>query len=174
MSLALDGLLEEEDERRMETLLAADGGWSAEWQAWQSIDAALRRAPAVEPSTAFLAGVEHKIALMERRRRLWTGFMVGMAAVLLWGSALVALFSLSAVVWANQAVWLNELIHGIAVGWVWVSGMARMVWSGVTLLAATPQAMALGICYAMLAAFLLGGWIRLLRKTTRTSEPLSV
>lgn len=174
MSLALDGLLEEEEALRLDVLLAADAGVAAEWQSWQSLDAALRRAPVVEPSSAFLAGVEHKIAQWERRRRLRTGIMVGVAAVLLWGSALVALFSLGAFFLANQAVWLNELIHGIAIGWVWVSGMARMVWSAATHFAATPEALALGVCYGMLAAVMLGFWIRLLRKTTRTSEPFTV
>jgi anti-sigma factor RsiW len=173
MSLALDDLLDDADAARLDALMASDAGWSAEWQHWQAMDAELRRAPFVEPPAGFLAGVETKLAQLENRRRLRSGIIVGLAAVLLWGSGLVGLLSLGAFVLANQAVWLNQLIHTLALGWVWLSGMAQLLWSGVINVAASPQAMALGVCYAMLAAVLLAGWIRLLRKTTRDSDALT-
>lgn len=174
MSLALDGLLDEADTDRLNALLAADAGWSTEWQNWQAMDVALRRTPAVEPPADLMAGVERKLVQLENRRRLQSGAVVGVVALLLWGSGLVGLLFLGALVLANQAVWLNQLIHSLALGWVWFSGMAQLVWSGVVNLVASPQALALGVCYGLMTAVLLGGWIRLLRKTTREREPVTV
>jgi anti-sigma factor RsiW len=173
MSLALDGMLNEADSDQLERLLMADAGWSAEWQNWQAMDAALRSAPAFDPPADFLADVDRKIVQWERRRRFRSGVIIGLAAMLLWGSALVGLFSLGAFVLANQATWLSELIQGIAYGWVRVVSTAQLVWSTVVGLATTPQAAALGICYGLAAAVLLALWIGFLRKTTRVGEQLS-
>lgn len=174
MSLALDDRLEEDGAARMEWMLARDAGWSEKWQTWQAIDVALHSAPALDPPPDFLMGVEHKILQWERRRRLQSGLIIGLVALLLWGSALVGLVSLGAFVLANQAEWLNGLIRGIAFYWVRFVSMVQPVWSAIAGLAATPEALALGVCYALLAAVLLGLWIRLLRRTTQVNEQVSV
>ncbi len=174
MSLALDDRLEAVDAARMEWMLASDADWSERWQTWQAMDSALRCAPALDPPVDFLAGVEQKILQMERRRRLQSGVIIGLIAILLWGSALVGLFSLGAFVLANQATWLNGLIRGIAFYWVRFVSMVQPVWSAVAGLASTPEALALGVCYALLAAVLLGLWIRLLSRTTQANEQVSI
>ncbi len=173
MSLALDELLDEDGTARLELMLASDAAWSAEWEKWLAVDASLRSAPQVEPPADFLAGVEQKIVQLERRRRLWSGAIIGLSALLLWGSALVGLVSLGAFVLANQATWLNELIHGIALSWVRFTGLMQFLWYGALNLASTPQALALGICYGVMTAALLGLWIGLLRRTTRAGETLN-
>lgn len=173
MSLALDDLLDEADAARMDWLLAADADGEATWQTWQAMDATLRHAPMLEPSQDFVLGLERRVVEMERRRRLRSGVIVGLLALLLWGSALVGTVSLGAFVLANQATWLNGLIHSVTLGWVRFISLAQMAWSGLVGLASSPQALALGVCYALLAALLLGLWIGFLRRTTRAYEPVS-
>lgn len=170
MSLALDGRLDEVDSARLDVLLAAESGGLSVWQDWQAFDTALHRAPAYAPPVDFLAGVEQKVVQWERRRRLWAGVTIGAAALVLWGSALVGLATLGAFAFSNQAVWMSEMIHGIAFAWVRFTSLVHFVWIALMGLAATPQALALGVCYALAAAVMLGLWIGFLRKTTRTDE----
>lgn len=174
MSLALDNRLEAGGAAHMERMLARDAKWLERWQTWQAMDAALRSAPALDPPADFLAGVEQRVLQMERRRRLQSGMLIGLVALLMWGSALVGLFSLGAFVLANQATWLNGLIRGIAFYWVRFVSMVQPVWSAAAGLASTPEALAVGVCYALLAAVLLGLWIQLLRRTTQADEQVRI
>lgn len=170
MSLALDGRLNEADAERLDVLLAAETDGLSVWQNWQTFDTALHSAPAYEPPMDFLAGVEQKVVQWERRRRLWAGMTIGAAALVLWGSALVGLVALGVFVFSNQAIWLSEMIHGITFAWVRFINLVHFVWTALIGFAASPQALALGVCYALVASVMLGLWIGLLRKTTRTDE----
>jgi hypothetical protein len=172
-SLALDEQLDEAEAAKLEELLASEPFWGAEWQIWQAMDTTLRSAPVLAPPAGFLAGVEQRLVQTERRRRLWAGMTFAVIALLLWGSALIGVVSLGALVMARQGVWLNELIHNVTYWWVSTAARLNLLWTTTLALVATPQAQAVAVCYALMAIAILGGWLMFLRRSVRVSSTLA-
>jgi anti-sigma factor RsiW len=173
LSLALDDRLDEREAAQLAALLATEPAWEAEWQTWQALDATLRSVPAVAPPDDFWASVENRLVQVERRRQLWTGTVIGLVAVLLWGGALIGAVSLGALVVANQGIWLNEVLHNMALWWIRLTTMVEVMWTAAVALLATPQAWAIAICYALAAAVVLSTWFGFLRRSVRSSAVMA-
>ena len=78
MSLALDGLLDEQDRRRLEQHLDVCPGCRGEWEAMRAIGTLFETSPMVGPPLGFAVRVERRLAEGDRRRRRIFG---GMAVV---------------------------------------------------------------------------------------------
>lgn len=165
MSQALDGELDAEGEARLEELLAQEAAGSERWATWQVCDAAFAKVPATLPPVDFAAGVERRIAIYERQRRLRNGVLFGAAAVTLWTGALAAMFLLGAFLWTNQGVFLGGLVHDLAAWWTAVRQVVlAFVQAGESLLATQETQRAIGI-YLCTAALILAGWVMVLQRT---------
>jgi anti-sigma factor RsiW len=116
MSLALDDALDEGEAARLDALLAEVPAHHERWAVWQSVDAEFHQAPFAVPSVDFAAKFEQRLAFAERQRRLRTGFIFGMAAVVLWISALGGTVTLGALMWSNQNLWVGGLVHNLPIG----------------------------------------------------------
>src|SRR5687767_3500712 len=85
MSLALDEALEEREAERFERLLRQEPEHLARWAAWQAVDNDFHQMPSVLPSPDFGAKFAQRLEIHERQQRLRTGFIFGLAAIVLWG-----------------------------------------------------------------------------------------
>lgn len=167
MSLALDDALDEEEAARFETLLAQEPARLEQWAAWQAMDSAFQHVPAVLPPADFCAKFEQRLAISERQRRLRTGILFGLAAVVLWGSALAGTVMLGALLWTSQDAWLGSLVHNFAYWWAAIQQFGEtLVNTGETLWSA-PQTRVAFICYLGIAAGILAAWFVFLRRSLR-------
>jgi len=104
MSLALDGLLEEQDRRRLEQHLDVCPSCRGEWQAMREIATLFEGSPMVGPPLGFAIRVERRLAEQDkRRRRLFGGMAVVTSGLSLAGLTVGALVLLVAAVVA----WLS-------------------------------------------------------------------
>ena len=78
MSLALDGLLQEQDRRRLEQHLDVCPSCRGEWEAMREIETLFESSPMVGPPLGFAIRVDRRLAEKDRRRRRLFG---GMAVV---------------------------------------------------------------------------------------------
>lgn len=168
MSLALDGLLEEQDRRRLEQHLDVCPSCRAEWEAIREIGALFKGSPLVGPPLGFAIRVERRLAEGDRRRRrLFGGMAVVTSGLSLAGLTVGALVLLAAAV----VVWLSL---GDAPSVQQGTSAALQVASGAGLLAkgasfflgdllaryAAPLVLGLGFALAILASLWLWLWNR--------------
>jgi anti-sigma factor RsiW len=174
MSLALDDALEVGEADRLEVLLRQEPENLARWAAWQSVDAAFHEVPSVLPPVDFGEKFALRLEIHERQRRLRTGMIFGLAAVALWGSALVGFAILGALVWSNQGEWLGGLIHNWAYWWSVAQQFGRALVNTGEALWSAPQTRAVIACYVVVAVAILVGWLGLLRRSMRELPPADV
>jgi anti-sigma factor RsiW len=167
MSLALDGELNADEAARLEALLRQEPGNAERWAAWQVLDSNLHQMPHALPPADFGEKFALRLEIQERRRRLRTGAIFGIAAVALWGSVLVGVGLLGAFMWANQADWLAGIVHNLAYWWVAMRQFGQALLNTVEALWSAPQTRALVVCYIVLSVAILAGWFAFLRRTTR-------
>ena len=103
MSMALDGLLEEQDRRRLQQHLDVCPSCRGEWQAMREIATLFEGSPMVGPPLGFAIRVERRLAAQDkRRRRLFGGMAVVTSGLSLAGLTVGALVLLvAAVAWLS-------------------------------------------------------------------------
>jgi hypothetical protein len=99
---------------------------------------------------------------------------VGVLFVLLWGGMLMGTVALGLMLVMNQPVWMSNLIHNLAYLNATLQQGITLGWNSFNSFLATPQAQGLGIAYLVLAMALLTLWVRILRRTTRIDEIVSL
>lgn len=169
MSLALDDLLDSDEQETFDAYLASYPTLADEWLDWQALDAQLQSAPAVAPPTDFLLNFEAKLVQREHRRHVWWGFAFGAMAMTLWLAVMVGVVSLGAFVLFGQPEWLTQLVHYLAYISANVSSWITATSAAVNAVAATSEARTFGLAYVTLSAALVTAWIFFLRYSTRTA-----
>lgn len=104
MSLALDGRLGIDDERRMQLHLSACSTCQAQWKAMQRLSVLFSDSTIVGPSVGFAVRVERRLAeRAERRRRLFGGVAVLSSSLSLAGItvAVVTLVVVGLLAWSR-------------------------------------------------------------------------
>lgn len=167
MSLALDNALDDQEAERLEVLLNQDVSNHDRWTAWQTVDSAFHSMPMVLPSADFGEKFSRRLLIQERQRKLRTGMIFGVAAVALWGSALICLVILGALMWSNQGALLGALIQNVSYWWMAVQQFGRSLVSTGEALLSAPQTRALVVCYIAMVLAILIGWFTFLRRSTR-------
>jgi hypothetical protein len=171
MSLALDEALEPSEAERFDTLLREEPGNLDRWAAWQAVDNEFQLMPCVLPSLDFGEKFAQRLEIRERQRRLRTGFIFGMAALALWGSALVGTVMLVALVWSNQSDWLGALSYNLTYWWAALGHFGQALLNTGEALWAAPQTRAAAACYLVGVVSILAGWLMFLRRSLR-EEPM--
>jgi hypothetical protein len=167
MSLALDDALDAEEATRLEMLLQQESGNLDRWMAWQAVDSSFQEMPRVLPSPDFSETFGRRLVIQERQRKLRTGFIFGVAAVALWGSALLGIVILGALMWSNQVSLLGGLIQNVNYWWIAAQQFGRALINTIEALLSAPQTRALVVCYLALVVAILAGWFMFLRRSTR-------
>jgi anti-sigma factor RsiW len=165
MSLALDEALDEGEAERLEMLLRQEPAHFERWAAWQALDSDFHQMPSVLPAADFGAKFELRLELMERRRRLRTGIIFGLAAIALWGSALTGTVMLGALVWSNQGAWFTGMIHNFAYWWAALGQFGQVFVNTGESLWAAPQTRIVLLCYIAASVAILAGWTIFLRRS---------
>jgi hypothetical protein len=167
MSLALDSALDPDEAARLDVLLAESTENEQRWTAWQRLDKDFRQMPCVLPPMDFGEKFALRLEIQERQRRLWTGIIFGLAAVALWGSALIGVASLGALAWSNQGMWLGEIIHNTALWWAAFGQFGETLLNTAQALLSAPQTRMLIVCYVVTSVVILAGWFLFLRRSTQ-------
>lgn len=167
MSMALDGLLDADEQARLDEVTARYPALAAEWQAWQMLDAQMTAVPHIAPPVDFMATFETRLAQQQRRRHLWWGVGFGALVALLAAGMLLGVAAFGAFVLVSQPGWLSELVHGAALGSAVVAQWLRVLQNTLISVAASEQARTFGLIYIVTAVAMLAGWVLLLRRTTR-------
>jgi anti-sigma factor RsiW len=165
MSLALDDLLDAEDQARFDTLLADYPQLVETWSAWQGLDRRLDAAPHVMPVPGFTARFETRLAAEEMRQqqRVWA-LMAG-AVLLALAIGVVVSVGIGNYVLTSHGAWFGTQVHNLMVAAATLSQWAQSLQSAVEALVNTPQARALGFVYAGLACLMALAGIQLMRRT---------
>lgn len=169
MSLALDNLLDRDEQETFDAYLASYPTLANEWLDWQALDAQLRSAPIIAPPANFLLNFEAKLAQRERRRHLWWGFAFGAVAVMLWLAVMAGVASLGAFVLLGQPDWLTQLIHNLAFAYASVTNGIASLSATAGAIAGTAEARTFGLIYLLVSFSLVTAWIFFLRHSTRTA-----
>ncbi len=167
MSLALDNALAPDEAARFDRLLHQAAENEARWERWQALDNAFHEMPAVLPPVDFADKFALRLEIQERQRRLRTGVIFGLAAIALWGSALVGLVMLGALAWSNQGVWMADIIQNVATWWSAAGQFVQTLRRTAEALWSAPQARAVLAAYLVCAVLILGAWFAFLRRSTR-------
>ena len=122
MSLKLDGLLDEDQERALQAHLATCAACRAEWEALQLVSYLLDKQPTVPTPIGFVARLERRLAAerVARRRSVVGGGVLALGAL---GLAALILSSLSGLIvglwplmsqpslWENLGGWLTQMTN---------------------------------------------------------------
>lgn len=167
MSLALDDALDAREAERFELLLREQPANLDRWVAWQTIDTDFQQMPCVMPSLDFCDKFAQRLEFRERQRRLRTGVIFGLAAVMLWGSALVGAVMLGALMWSNEGAWLGGVIANLSYWRAAVGQFGQALLNTGEALLSAPEARLVVACYIALAVAILAGWFIFLRRSLR-------
>lgn len=167
MSLALDGLLDPQDEARLQEMVAADSGLGETWRQWQRMNTLLVSTPRVQPEAGFALRFEQKLDQHVRRARVLNGIIYTTAAVLVWVLTVAGLAGIGWLVVNSQAQWMNDFVRELAVYPSALFTWLRALWTTISAIAGEPQTAALLFGYGLMMLALLGWWFRFLQRNTQ-------
>jgi hypothetical protein len=174
MSLRLDDLLDAEEEQRFQGYVSQHAQCAQQWRRWQQLHHRFAHAPHMEPPLDFARQFATRLDAQERRRQLWWGAAVGALFMLLWLGMVIGTVAFGLILVMNQPVWMSNLIHNLAYLGATIQQGVALWWNSFNSFLATPQAQGMGIAYLLVAIALLMLWVRVLRRTTRIEEIVSM
>lgn len=167
MSLALDGLLDSQDEARLCEIVTADSGLDETWQHWQRMNRLLVSTPRVQPEAGFALRFEQKLDRQMHRARVRNAIIYTTAAMLVWALTVAGLAGIGWLVVTSQAQWMNDFVRELAVYPSALFTWLRAVWTTISAIAGEPQTAALLFGYGLMVMALLGWWFRFLQRRTQ-------
>jgi anti-sigma factor RsiW len=167
MSLALDGLLDSQNEVRLREILAADSGLDETWQQWQRMNRLLVSTPRVQPEPGFALRFEQKLDRQLHRARVLNAIIYTTAAMLVWALTVAGLVGIGWLVVTSQAQWMNDFVRELAVYPSALLTWLRAVWTTISVIVGEPQSAALLFGYGLMMMALLGWWFRFLQRNTQ-------
>jgi hypothetical protein len=168
MSMALDGLLDAQEQERLDLMLAADDSLRETWQQWQKMDALFEGAGTVAavPQPGFLQRFETHLDTRLGQRRVRRRLLYGATATVAWLATLAAVAAGIWFLFSYQTQWMNDFVRELVYYPSAVSIWARAVRSSLSATVSEPQSIVVVGCYAMASATLLAVWMWFLRRTT--------
>lgn len=170
MSMALDELLDSEEQAEFDLYLSTYPTLAEEWREWQMLDVQLMATPAAPPPVDFMLNFEVLLLQHERRRRLWWGMAFGSMAVLLWVAVLVGVASLGAFVLFGQPAWLTQAVHSLAYVSAGFGTWATAIGTAFGSVMSTQQAAGMAMVYMLMSIGMVASWIYFLRHSTRPMD----
>ena len=174
MSLALDAMLDEADQRRFTGYLADFPALAAQWAEWQTVDSALATLPHMLPAPGFVRRFEERLVVAERlqQRRVMTFALVvvGLAVA----GFVAAMLSAGVFVASTQGPWLGAQLRNLVYATNLVDTWFGALLDTASAVASSPQARAAGFAYLALAFLMIGGWLQLLQRSAHLAEPAAL
>lgn len=167
MSMALDGLLDEDEMTQFNADIQYYPLLAEKWATWQELDQLFVAEPSIMPPTNFVQNFEARLSKKQQRRKVWFGVGIASVTVLLWLSIIIGMLSAGAYIATNQGGWINDqaqslvyLINGFG---AWVQTTANTV----NIVLYSPQMWGIALAYTALMGGILAYWTRLLRRSTQ-------
>ena len=170
MSLALDNLLDGAEQAQLDAHLADCNRCRAQWNLWQSLDAALHAAPLTAPSPAFVQDFGRRLAAQDRRRQVRMGILLGALTLVMW---LIGVTGVALVIGGliyNQVGWFTDSLHWLAYVWTAVTVVGNSLLALLGGVTEQPSAVGLLTGYVVLTGGVLVMWSRYLRRSLQLVE----
>jgi anti-sigma factor RsiW len=174
MSLALDHLLDDDEERDLHVHLATCEPCSQQWQLWQRVDQQFTMPPILMPPVDLAAQVEARINATEQRREFRVGVLLAFLTVFIWIAGFVGVGLVVGFLIFNQIGSVSEVLHSLAFMWTTLLVLIQSIGRALVGLSENPSAMGVMFGYVALAVVSLAGWTRFLRRTTRPFDSQSL
>lgn len=172
MSLALDGLLDDDELAQFHADIEYYPLLANQWATWQELDEKLMAEPSVMPPIDFVQNFEMRLSKEQRRNRFWFGATIAAITITLWASIIIGTLSAGAYMAVNQSAWVTDqiqsvayLLHGFTV-WIQSTVGALNIVIGTALV--SPQMWGIALVYTALMGGILVYWTRLLRRSMST------
>ncbi len=172
MSLALDDMLEPDEAKQFDAMLA-DTGMGESWDEWQRFDTDFRSAPVAQPSSDFVSNFENRLHKQQRRRRIWYGIGIGAVVLILWINLTLCLLGAGAYVMFNQASWLTATVRLAVYISATIEGYITVFSTLIASIMGSPEAQFMAALYITLSGLALWAWTRFLRKSTSPSNNMT-
>ena len=167
ISLALDGMLDSDEKKRLDGHLEHCGECRGQWLLWQAIDDRLRAAPVPVPAPGFSRKVAQQLARQERLRNLRIGAMLTVFALVVWSLGLVGVCVMAGgIVYTNlerladTGLYLNEV-------WAVAGVVGQSLWEVIVEIAATSTALGVASTYLVVVVAALAVWCVIIQRTTQ-------
>ncbi len=167
MSLALDGLVDAQEEAEMRDHMARCPSCAATWSAMQGVHQRFVAAPAVDPVAGFVARFELRRLQQSRRRGLWMGGLVAILSLTLWGAILVGGVMLGGYLLNNPSGALPQIAYDLTYYWAGLSAGVDGLWRGIVMAMTTSNLPFYLLGYGAVTLAALIAWTGFLRRTLR-------
>ncbi len=174
MSLALDGLLDAEEQRRFDALLDRYPALAEAWNEWRAIDVQLANLPRAIPASGFVDRFEQRLAAQDARQQRWVIGLSLTATLVTMAVVMVALVSTGAAAFSAQGVWLGEQLHNLAYSLVLVDRWLNTLVTTALVMLGTPQARIVGLAYTVVVMAMIFIWAQLVRRSGDSSAAPSL
>lgn len=167
ISLALDGMLDSDEKRRLDGHLEQCSGCRGQWLLWQAIDDKLRAAPIPVPAPGFSRSVAQRLARQERLRNLRIGVILTVFTLIVWSLGLVGVCVMAGgIVYTNlgrleeTGLFLNEV-------WAVAGVVGQSLWDVIVEMTATSTALGVASTYLVVVVAALAVWCVIIQRTTQ-------
>jgi hypothetical protein len=174
MSLALDSMLDADEEQALKLHLAACQPCSRQWQIWQTINRQFQFAPTVLPPVDFVQQVEVRLADREKGREIRVGLLLALLTLVIWAVGVAGIGLLLGFLIYNQLGTFSEMLHGLAYAWTMLRIVGESTGRALVGLSDNPSAIGVLLCYIVLAIASLVGWTQFLRRSIRPWDTQSL
>lgn len=169
MSLALDGLLETDDEKRLNRFMEQDPTLANDWQVWQDIGNRFNDEPSMFPPEGFVEKVAIGIVAQERRQRLRLGIVVGAATTFAWMLLMLALLGGGIYAIMYESAWVGAQIRNMTevavIASDWIGIVSDTVNRTVEATVGANQMWGVALGYAAATGLIIFFWTRFLRRS---------
>jgi len=167
ISLALDGMLDSDEKRRLDGHLEQCSGCRGQWLLWQAIDDKLCADPIPVPAHGFSRSVAQRLARQERLRNLRIGVMLTVFTLIVWSLGLVGVCVMAGgIVYTNlgrleeTGLFLNEV-------WAVAGVVGQSLWDVIVEMTATSTALGVASTYLVVVVAALAVWCVIIQRTTQ-------
>lgn len=165
MSLALDDLLDAEEQRRFDALLDGYPELAEEWAEWRAIDGQLASLPRAIPAPGFVDRFEQRLAAQDVRQQHWVIGLSVAATLVTMAVVMVTLVSTGAAAFTAQSVWIGQQLHNLAYSLVLVDRWLNTLVTTALVMLGTPQARIVGLAYTVVVMAMIFIWAQLVRRS---------
>lgn len=170
MSLALDGLLDGDEQQRLDRHLTSCEPCQQQWQIWQTIDDSFQAPPWVMPSVDFAQKVDARIEAVQTGRERRVAWALALLTFFVWAAGFAGTGVLFTLLIYNGVGWFAETIQWLSSAWRTLTAVATPLWGVLVGLSQNPNTVGLLLGYLALALVMLTAWGYLLRRSLRPFE----
>ena len=170
VSLALDGMIEAGEQRRLDSHLQHCSECRVQWELWQLLDRKLHAEPVPRPAPEFSQRVVGELIRLERRRNMQIGIFLTVLTILAWALAIVGAGVLAAALVYTNLGSFAAAGRFLAEAWAVSGVVSRSLWDVATELTAAPTALGVATVYLIISTVALGAWCLIIQRSAQPAR----